>query len=111
MFTRKQYLDRECNHREYYAQFVTPGVKQRVLQRFGIDALKASEEPSFNDLPLAVWDSLLVPVPSEIASKLRECGDYATLSGCVCILKEAARQLVEARSTRHVTLKTSTLKP
>jgi len=98
MITRKQYLDKENTHREYYSQFVTQGVKNRVLQRFDMETLKAGKDEHFNNTPLQAWDNLLSPVPFEIAGKMRECGDYPTMAGSVCILKEAALQLVEAQA-------------
>jgi len=93
--TRKQYLNGEFNHRQYYAQFVTEAVKNRVIRRFDIQTLQKDKDNHFNTTPLKIWDSLLSPVPVEIASKMRECGDYPTIAGCVCILKEAALQIVE----------------
>jgi len=36
-------------------------------------------------------------VPLHIGKKLRELGDGISLAGAVCILKEAARQLVEKK--------------
>jgi hypothetical protein len=94
MITRKQYLDRENTHREYYSQFVTEGVKNHV-RRLGIDNLKAGKDDHFNNIPLNLWDSLMPIVPFEIGSVFKKCGDYPTKAGIVCILKEAAQQLVE----------------
>lgn len=49
----------------------------------------------FNNIPLQWWDKVMVPVPFEIAQKMRELGDYPTPAGVVCILKEAAKQIVD----------------
>jgi hypothetical protein len=97
LITRNQYLTiggRQA-HREYYSQFVTPAHKVRILQFIGLDRLKKSEDTHFNDIPLELWDSLAVPIPAESAKFLKECGDYPTLAGAVCILKECARQMLE----------------
>lgn len=96
MFTRKQYLNRECSHADYYAQFVGEDIKHSVLHTIGRDKIMASSDPHFNDIPLAFWDSIIGLVPHQIATKMRELGDYPTLAGNVCIAKEAARQIKEA---------------
>lgn len=105
MITRKQYMENSCHsvaataderskaHREYYAQFVNDAIFQRVYVGIGLDALMASKDPHFNDIPLAKWDRLVNGLP--VAQKMREAGDYLTLGNGVCILKEAARQIKE----------------
>ena len=102
--TRKEYLDsplenKKDAHRQYYAQFVGPHIISMVKNRFGVTTLKACEDQRyFNDIPLQQWDSLsqaLIPVPFGLNTAMREAGDYPTQAGLVCILKEAARQLVE----------------
>ena len=88
--------DRKREHRAYYAQFVTPAHFARLKRRAGlIDRIKSSQDPYFNDIELTLWDTMAAPVPAESASLMRECGDYPTLGGAVCILKEAARQIRE----------------
>jgi len=93
MMSRKDYLDRKCTHREYYSQFVTDEIKGIVEHSIGIDALKASTDKHLNDIRLSKWDRLFMP--SGTNAKLKEAGDYLTPAGKVCILKEAARQLLE----------------
>lgn len=100
MYTRKQRLDDECTHREYWGQFVTNVTRQRVLRMVGNkDRLKehfqleAEEFFHPNKIQMKVWDRFTV-VSTE-AGKMREAGDYLTQSGIVCIAKEAARQIVE----------------
>ena len=95
MITRKQYIDREATHEEYYSQFVDEGVKSRV-NRLGISTLKEGKDNHFNNIPLDSWDCMMPLVPFHINTKLKECGDYPTKAGIVCILKEAARQIVSA---------------
>ena len=92
-FTRHQYLTNQCTHREYYAQFVTPDCKARVKSNIGMDRLLASTDPNLNDIPLGEWDRLAFGIMP--ADALRAAGDYATLGGQVCTLKEAARQVIE----------------
>lgn len=94
-----------AHHRAYYAQFVTPGVRSLVLSRFGVERLKAnSRDPYFNTIPLKEWDSFWVRRANggmyidpgfKVAELIRAAGEGFSASTGVCILKEAARQLVE----------------
>lgn len=94
-------------HRAYYAQFVTPHVIAIVKNRIGVERLKASKDPHFNDIPLSVWDSFWVRSakggmyiePGLVVSELiRKAGEGFSASTGTCILKEAARQIVESES-------------
>lgn len=93
-FTRKDYLDKKCNHRQYYTQFVDDGVRKRVLNQIGKDRLIHSTDEHFNDIPLYQWDNI-GPFWQSIHTQMKEAGDYMTMAGIVCIAKEAARQIVE----------------
>ncbi len=95
LITRKEYLSDSSLFRAYYAQFVTPAHFARI--RGLIDRIKASQDPHLNDISISIWDRLAVPVPHETAEKMKLCGDYPTLSGAVCTLKEAARQIRESK--------------
>ena len=94
--TRQQYMNKEATHREYYSQFVTEGVKQRVKIAFKMKDLIEGQNQHFNNILLQWWDKLMPVVPFDINSKLKACGDYPTLAGVVCILKEGAMQIVES---------------
>ena len=97
MITRKQYLDQEVTHREYYAQFVTNGIKSIVSSYIGKDKIRGSHDEHLNDIPLSLWDGVAREIrmtPSNLNKKLKKAGDYCTLAGLVCIAKEAAKQLV-----------------
>lgn len=97
MITRQDYLNKKATHREFYAQFVTPELKKQVLQSIGIEKLKsAANDEHLNSIPLSFWDSMAGYARTDfIVNKMKECGDFLTLAGCVCILKEAARQVIE----------------
>ena len=92
MYTRKDYMNNECSHREYYAQFVNQSVISRVLSVIGKDKILASNDEHLNDIPLNLWDSM----GATHSEALRACGDSPSLAGYVCIRKEAARQIKEA---------------
>lgn len=101
-------------HRAYYGQFVNDMIKKLVISHFttemytGEDVLKRSfnMDHAFNtDLtPLKQWDILGSYIPlyhKYIIDQMKECGDYLTQAGEVCILKEAARQVVEEELARE----------
>ena len=91
MKTNKMCLNGECTHREYYSQFVTPSIIDVVKKYIGVDRINKSTDPHLNDIKLAKWDSLV----SYVYADFKSYGDSRTLSGCVCILKEAAKQIKE----------------
>ena len=94
--TRKDYMDKRCTHREYYAQFVTDGTRQAVARSIGLDTLFGSRDANLNDIPLKRWDNLMGILTSSVNQGLHAVGDYPTLAGKVCIAKEAALQVIEA---------------
>lgn len=96
MYTRKQYLNHECTHAEYFAQFTDDGVRARVLAHIGLDELKASTDEHMNDIALNRWDAVLQVFPRHISEAMREAGDYPTQAGAVCIAKQAAREILAA---------------
>ena len=91
MFTRKQRLNDECTHAEYYAQFINESVKDRVLKYIGLDAIKRSTDEHMNDIPLVQWDA--IGITRHTGDQFRACGDYPTLAGSVSLYKTAAKQI------------------
>ena len=85
MKTRKEYLNGVVTHSEYYSQFVTEATKNGVLSAFSVDDLKKAyeEDKHFNTIPLSEWDQLAYAINRK-----------GTLAEKVCIVKEAARQLI-----------------
>lgn len=83
-FTRAQYMAEECTHRQYYSQFICDEYMARVKNM----VLRASLEE---------WDRISMSLlhSSRIHSLMKEVGDIITLSGAVCIMKEAKRQQLE----------------
>ena len=90
-FSRDDYIRGDCDHSEYYGQFVTEAVTQTVLSRFGLHTLSEAykNDKSFNDIPLGYWDRLPRLV-LEIKNDVR----VSSLASTVCVYKEAARRLV-----------------
>jgi len=90
--TRKEYMEGKISHEEYYGQFTNKEFSKRVARIIGEEKLRTSTDPHFNDIPLKKWDVISVPLGT--AEKMKECGDYLTQAGIVCIAKLAARQFV-----------------
>jgi hypothetical protein len=97
MFTRQDYINGNCTHEQYYNQFVNESVKNTVISAFGIERIKKAfkEDESLNNIGLHLWDNLYLSYYS-LSEKMKECGDYLTMAGKVCILKAAARQIAES---------------
>lgn len=113
--TRSEYMaasreDGRAALRAYYGQFVTRAVRELVACRIGLDRIRASNDPHFNDIPLREWDALNPFVrdlclsragdldPQRVVSTNPKTGQRSigwSLSDGVCIAKEAARQLRE----------------
>lgn len=112
-YTRKQFIiNKECDHRTYWSQFVTEGVKELVLQCIPKEELMASVDPHFNDIPLEKWDRMHAWVPQYVKEAIAESnatmydapgtpGGYS-LSDMTCLLKEAARQIVEREAEGYL---------
>jgi len=95
MFTRLDYINGVCTHREYYSQFVTERVRRTVKERFTPQLLKTcfATDEHFNNIPLHKWDILATHLVS--AECFKEHGDFVSKAGLVCIAKEAARQIAQ----------------
>lgn len=104
MHTRKDYMDGRCDHRTYYAQFVTMAVFRMVERRFTVERLvRCSDQAYFNTIPLHQWDQLVPTLERMVDRRLmKELGEGWSLSTGVCILKEASRQVVENHWTMEV---------
>ena len=106
MHTRKDYLDQKCTHREYWAQFVTPGMRGMVQHRMDMKRLQSSTNEYFSDVTtLRDWDVMKDATFRMLDQKAWRDIQYPeytdprsigwSLSDNTCLLKEAARQLVE----------------
>lgn len=87
---------RTAVHRSYFAQYVNDAVKGLVLRYIGLEVVRRSKDPHLNDIPLHRWDLLVRKLPRVVVDQLKANGDFLSLGTGVCILKEAARLLVEA---------------
>ena len=98
LMTRKEYMDSEDPDafRRYYEQFVDDFVIGQVSSIIGLQRVAESNDPNLNDIPLGLWDRC--SISSTSAAKLKEAGDFLTLSGVVCIAKAAARMALARKS-------------
>ncbi len=96
IITRKMYVDGKATSRQYYGQFVTEEMKQHLLSVYKRGYLLSvhQADPHFNAINLRTWEGLTGPFKEEIQENIRAAGDFWSLKASVCILKEAARQLV-----------------
>jgi hypothetical protein len=92
MITRKQYMNKEATHAEYYAQF-GQHLTGLVSRWIGRDRILASTDEHFNDIPLKEWDAMAESVRLTVGRSLAEANGTGgiSLSDCVCSLKSAAR--------------------
>ncbi len=96
-FSHEDYINKKCTHREYYAQFVTKGIKVMVESRIGLQRILNSKDEHLNDIPLAEWDRLAGcrMSGSQLIGTPTPRIDDGSLSSAVCTFKEAAKQLIE----------------
>lgn len=94
--TRQDYINGNCTHRAYYAQFVTPAISAAIEKHIGLARIQRSTDPHFNDIPLCKWDALTQHINTkDFRDALKTHEDSYSLSSVVCVAKEAARQLAE----------------
>jgi hypothetical protein len=106
MLTRKDFMNaprptavesKEIS-RKYHSQFVTPELKENIVKHFGEEYLVTSfyRDYHFNTIPLNEWDAI-VHIYKAFANLelLKKAGEVWSLAAGVCIMKEAARQMVE----------------
>lgn len=99
MITRAEYMEINSErHHEYYAQFVTEQTLSFVRNVIGVEKLKASDDPDFNDVVrweqggrTWAWDR--TPINSTLA---KECGEGLSMSTRTCVGKAAARIILGA---------------
>ena len=103
--TRKQYMDGEASHSEYYGEiceslgYVWHGTAEQlaILTR----AVQDGNE-SFNKLDKmptpSYWDCI-APQKMNLRPELQRRGDQWSLSGGLCCAKEAARRAVNLSAT------------
>lgn len=103
VITRAAYMAGKHSFDEYYGQFVTKDLITYISAAIGTDRIKNSQDPHFNDIPLAQWDRLTAVSHCINHDKLRGAenhSDHSTyprsLCTQVCMAKAAARAIKAA---------------
>jgi hypothetical protein len=109
MKTRKQYLDGEVSHHDYFAQYADTAIRRRLITFFGKRRIlrHAMAEGDMNHrdyIPLNEWDVLTgyrsgrLSAPRSTFEKCKLAGESMTAATMVCIYKAAARLMVDDAS-------------
>lgn len=91
MFTRKQYMNKECTFEQYYTEI------SENLYHFSDNFLSkvksaiANGDEHLNTIPLSTWSNMAVPINPVVCKRLKDRGDTPTLAGAVCAIKQAAK--------------------
>lgn len=100
MMTHKDYTANPNyeTHRQFYGQFVTPYMKDRVEEVVSIKQLAKDLQEGDKHLNKTyscskVWDKLAMV--GLMNNSLKTLGGTASIASGVCIIKEAAKQLAE----------------
>ncbi|MGE3483472.1 MAG: hypothetical protein AB7L09_01950 [Nitrospira sp.] len=97
MLTRKQYMDGECTHDDYYLEIAREAgisyAKSDMLPR--VKACLARGDEHLNDIPLREWDARGRAIVRHVQAPMKARGDYVTPAGLVCVVKAAARHAAE----------------
>lgn len=99
MHTRKDYMEGRCSHSDYYAELALALYEASLLRLPSacqgekvVDALERGDI-HLNTIPLSLWDGAAIPFMRMAAAHriFMERGDWVSLGGFVCALKEFAR--------------------
>ena len=101
MWTRQQYMNKECTHQEYYLP---------IAQECGISLVNSpiawlclrDSDPSFNQLTtLKQWDNIAFWNQSNFQKACKKRGDQYSLASGVSILKAIAKHEKELGLYEH----------
>ncbi len=97
MKTRQDYLEGRCEHSEYYGEIAKVcGVAFTDSADIARFKRALATDSNLNSIPLAWWDgraaALMTYNGAAVRRALKERGDFYSMAGGVCILKEAARK-------------------
>ncbi len=103
MKTRKQYMNKEVSHHEYYSQFITESTKKYILSSLTVEDIRnalESGDKHLNEIKIPYnnmgtsgswwWDH--APINTSL---VKEAGDFVSLSTHTCVAKAAAKELAK----------------
>lgn len=104
MLKRSDYMaDSSRLHDEYYLQFGTERMEERIHGAIGMKLIMASTDPHMNDIPLAMWDKLYPSFQVLVdRSLLEKAEEDMSLSTSVCVLKALARKMQQDERSKAV---------
>ena len=97
--TRADYSAGRVSHADYYrAVAKTAGVSYRDADPKFMARVRqalADGDKHINSIALRQWDARAYSLLPRVADAFKAHGDYLTLAGGVCLIKQAARDAVE----------------
>jgi len=91
---RQDYLNGKISHEDYYSEIAKrAGVAFTKDDSIVKEAMKSTDE-HLNDIELYRWDAIAHGSQNAIDKAMRELGDFWSLSGGVCVVKQAVRNAI-----------------
>jgi hypothetical protein len=91
MITRQQYMNKKATHREYYSQFVTDDVKQRVKSTFKMKDLIEGKNQHF--IRKDIRASLTRDSAGRVSRLLSDVESRAALSDLLKVVEAGEKKL------------------
>lgn len=98
LHTHADYIAGRVTHATYFRQFVQERDVDAIARHIGFARIKASQDEHLNDIPLSEWDGIRAVAPQWMLTQAGE--GIWTPNVNTCILKQAARMLVEREEAR-----------
>ena len=103
LINRKEYLSGRVTFEEYYRE-----VNRLAGIKFGADhwaVIEAKEalvngDVHLNSIPLRDWDMMAAAASRSLSLALKELGDFYSMAGGVCALKQAVIDAVNTQTER-----------
>ena len=113
MKSRQQYLNNEISFHDYYVQFATEEMRQKVINKIGIERIKKAikTDEHLNNIPVKEWDLLsghywkhnqykewlvgTITVSNECFKLIKEAGESVSSATMICIYKSIAKELIK----------------
>ena len=91
LFKRHQYLNKECTHHEYYAQYCTPEIIEMMGKEYGFKVDKQGDPLMPSVSHCDGLTNAYLTYSTKMKAMFKERGDYLTLAGGTCLFKTAIR--------------------
>lgn len=105
MKTRKQYMNKEVSHHDYFSQFITEDTKRFILRSLTVEDIRNAIENGdehLNEIKIPYnnrgrdgrwwWDD--APINTRL---VKESGDNLSPSTHTCVAKAAAKELAKRK--------------